>query len=141
VQRRILLGTYVLSSGYYNAYYTQAQKVRQLIRKDFDEVFGAGIDCLLTPTTPFAAFELGTLSKQDPVKMYMNDVFTVTANLAGLPAISVPAGVSNEGLPLGLQIIGSSWGESMVLNAALAIENSAAFFYKPSFWWSQSACS
>ena len=124
VQRRILIGTYVLSAGYYDAYYRKAQRVRNLIIQDFQKAFQK-VDVLLTPTTPTPAFELG--SQLDPISMYMNDVFTVPASLAGLPAISVPSGLSEEGLPLGLQIIGKQFDESSVLKIASNIEDQAQF--------------
>ncbi|GGE11286.1 glutamyl-tRNA(Gln) amidotransferase subunit A [Polymorphobacter glacialis] len=128
VKRRIMIGTYVLSAGYYDAYYTQAQKVRALIARDFDRAW-AHCDLLLTPTAPSAAFEFG--AKADPLEMYLNDVFTVPSSLAGLPAMSVPAGLSPEGLPLGLHIIGKPLDEPTVLNAGLAIERAANFTAKP----------
>ncbi|MGB0534491.1 MAG: Asp-tRNA(Asn)/Glu-tRNA(Gln) amidotransferase subunit GatA, partial [Paracoccaceae bacterium] len=112
VQRRIMVGTYVLSAGFYDAYYNRARKVRALIKKDFDDVFATGIDSILTPTTPSAAFALGGMADADPLEMYLNDVFTVTVNLAGLPGISVPAGLDKQGLPLGLQLIGRPWEEA-----------------------------
>ena len=125
VQRRILIGTYVLSVGYYDAYYLKAQKVRALITQDFEKAFEK-VDVILTPTTPSAAFALDE-SPKDPVVMYLNDVLTVPANLAGLPGISVPAGYNKEGLPLGLQLIGPQFGEETILNAAYAIEQAAQF--------------
>ena len=124
VQRRILIGTYVLSAGYYDAYYRKAQRVRNLIIQDFQKAFDK-VDVLLTPTTPTAAFELG--SQLDPISMYMNDVFTVPASLAGLPAMSVPSGLSKDGLPLGLQIIGNQFDENSVLKIAANLENQARF--------------
>jgi aspartyl-tRNA(Asn)/glutamyl-tRNA(Gln) amidotransferase subunit A len=133
VKRRILIGTYVLSAGFYDAYYTQAQKVRALIARDFKEAW-AHCDVILAPTTPSAAFALGEKSA-DPLEMYLNDVFSVPASLAGLPAMSVPAGLNLEGLPLGLQIIGKPFDEQGVLNAGLAIESRAAFTAKPEKWW------
>ncbi|WP_159965867.1 Asp-tRNA(Asn)/Glu-tRNA(Gln) amidotransferase subunit GatA [Profundibacterium mesophilum] len=135
VQRRVMVGTYVLSAGFYDAYYNRARKVRALIKKDFDDVFAAGVDAILTPATPSAAFGLGEMSDADPVRMYLNDVFTVTVNLAGLPAISVPAGRDAEGLPLGLQLIGRPFEEGPLLNAAYSLERSAGFVAKPSKWW------
>jgi aspartyl-tRNA(Asn)/glutamyl-tRNA(Gln) amidotransferase subunit A len=134
VQRRILIGTYVLSSGYYDAYYLKAQKVRSLIARDFTEAYKR-CDVLLTPATPGPAFEVGAKTN-DPVAMYLNDVFTVTVNLAGLPAIAVPAGLTADGLPLGLQIIGKAFDEATVLRAARAVEQAAAFEATPSEWWS-----
>ena len=133
VKRRIMIGTYVLSAGYYDAYYTQAQKVRALIARDFEQAWGR-CDVLLTPTAPSAAFALGE-KQADPIAMYLNDVFTVPASLAGLPAMSVPAGVDGQGLPLGLQIIGKPLDEQAVLNAGLAIEERAGFAARPEKWW------
>jgi aspartyl-tRNA(Asn)/glutamyl-tRNA(Gln) amidotransferase subunit A len=133
VKRRILIGTYVLSAGFYDAYYTQAMKVRTLIRNDFDAAF-AQCDVILAPTTPTAAFALGEKS-DDPLAMYLNDVFSVPASLAGLPAMSVPAGLNAEGLPLGLQLIGRPFDEQGVLNAGLAIERRAGFTAQAEKWW------
>ena len=133
VKRRIMIGTYVLSAGFYDAYYTQAQKVRALIARDFAQAFQA-CDVLLAPTAPSAAFALGE-KQADPLAMYLNDVFTVPASLAGLPAMSVPAGLDGTGLPLGLQIIGRPLDEQGVLNAALAIEERAGFAARPERWW------
>ena len=133
VKRRILIGTYVLSAGFYDAYYTQAQKVRALIARDFAEAWNS-CDVILAPTAPTAAFGLGEKSA-DPLAMYLNDVFAVPASLAGLPAMSVPAGLNREGLPLGLQIIGKPFDEQGVLNAGLAIEQRAGFAARPSKWW------
>ncbi len=133
VKRRIMIGTYVLSAGFYDAYYTQAQKVRTLISRDFAEAF-AQCDVILAPTAPTAAFGLGEKS-DDPLAMYLNDVFAVPASLAGLPAMSVPAGLNREGLPLGLQIIGRPFDEQGVLNAGLAIEQRAGFAARPEKWW------
>lgn len=135
VQRRVMIGTYVLSAGFYDAYYNRARKVRSLIKKDFEDVFAAGIDAILTPTTPSAAFELGKLETADPVEMYLNDVFTVTVNLAGLPGISVPAGLNSEGLPLGLQLIGRPWEEGDLMNIAHTLESATGFVEKPVKWW------
>ncbi len=135
VQRRIMVGTYVLSAGFYDAYYNRARKVRALIKKDFDDVFATGIDSILTPTTPSAAFALGGLADADPLEMYLNDVFTVTVNLAGLPGISVPAGLDKQGLPLGLQLIGRPWEEADLLNSAYALEQASGFAHKPQNWW------
>ncbi|HEV8016363.1 MAG TPA: Asp-tRNA(Asn)/Glu-tRNA(Gln) amidotransferase subunit GatA [Stellaceae bacterium] len=131
VRRRILIGTYVLSAGYYDAYYLKAQKVRALIAQDFDEAF-TQCDALLTPTAPSAAFGLGDKS-DDPIAMYLNDVFTVTVNLAGLPGLSVPAGLSADGLPLGLQVIGRAFDEETVLRIGGVIEQAAQFTAKPTF--------
>ncbi|MGV6811694.1 MAG: Asp-tRNA(Asn)/Glu-tRNA(Gln) amidotransferase subunit GatA [Brevirhabdus sp.] len=135
VQRRVMVGTYVLSAGFYDAYYNRARRVRALIKKDFDDAFAAGIDAILTPATPSAAFGLGEMTDADPVQMYLNDVFTVTVNLAGLPGISVPAGLNGQGLPLGLQLIGRPWEEGALLNTAYALENAAGFVSKPDKWW------
>ena len=138
VQRRIMIGTYVLSAGFYDAYYRKAQRVRTLIKRDFDEVFSNGVDAILTPTTPSAAFPIGEMSDKNPIEMYLNDVFTVTVNLAGLPGISVPAGLDNNGLPLGLQLIGRPWEEAELLNTAFVLENALQFSEKPQNWWSNS---
>lgn len=135
VQRRIMIGTYVLSAGFYDAYYNRARRVRALIKKDFDDVFQAGADAILTPATPSAAFPIGAMETMDPVQMYLNDVFTVTVNLAGLPGISVPAGLDKNGLPLGLQLIGRPWEEGDLLNTAYALEQAAGFVAKPQKWW------
>lgn len=135
VQRRVMVGTYVLSAGFYDAYYNRARKVRALIKKDFEDVFAQGIDAILTPATPSAAFGLGEMENADPVKMYLNDVFTVTVNLAGLPGISVPAGLDAQGLPLGLQLIGRPWEEGDLLNIAHEVEQRAGFVAKPRKWW------
>ncbi|TCP37225.1 Asp-tRNA(Asn)/Glu-tRNA(Gln) amidotransferase subunit GatA [Sphingomonas sp. BK235] len=133
VKRRILIGTYVLSAGFYDAYYTQAQKVRTLIARDFERAWEQ-CDVLLTPTAPSAAFALGEKAA-DPLAMYLNDVFTVPSSLAGLPAMSVPGGIDAGGLPLGLQIIGKPLDEQGVLDAALAIEERAGFVARPGRWW------
>jgi len=135
VQRRVMIGTYVLSAGFYDAYYVRAQKVRTLIKQDFEKVFADGVDLILTPSTPSAAFELGAMTNADPVEMYMQDVFTVTVNLAGLPGVSVPSGLDKNGLPLGLQLIGKPWGEAEMLNAAYALESASDFAAKPDRWW------
>ncbi|WP_341862362.1 Asp-tRNA(Asn)/Glu-tRNA(Gln) amidotransferase subunit GatA [Gymnodinialimonas sp. 57CJ19] len=134
VQRRVMVGTYVLSAGFYDAYYNRARRVRALIKKDFDDVFAAGVDAILTPATPSAAFELGK-EVNDPVEMYLNDVFTVTVNLAGLPGVAVPTGMDRNGLPLGLQLIGRPWEEGELLNTAYALESAAGFVEKPARWW------
>ncbi|WP_223424431.1 Asp-tRNA(Asn)/Glu-tRNA(Gln) amidotransferase subunit GatA [Tateyamaria pelophila] len=134
VQRRVMIGTYVLSAGFYDAYYNRARKVRTLIKRDFENVFATGIDAILTPATPSAAFGLGEAS-DDPVQMYLNDVFTVTVNMAGLPGIAVPAGMDGQGLPLGLQLIGRPWEEGDLLNTAYALEARAGFVAKPQKWW------
>ncbi|MDP3781521.1 MAG: Asp-tRNA(Asn)/Glu-tRNA(Gln) amidotransferase subunit GatA [Sphingopyxis sp.] len=133
VKRRIMIGTYVLSAGFYDAYYTQAQKVRTLIARDFEQAF-ASCDVILAPTAPSAAFGLGE-KMADPLAMYLNDVFAVPASLAGLPAMSVPAALNREGLPLGLQIIGKAFDEQSVLNAGLAIEERAGFNARAEKWW------
>ncbi|HSC18962.1 MAG TPA: Asp-tRNA(Asn)/Glu-tRNA(Gln) amidotransferase subunit GatA [Rhizomicrobium sp.] len=133
VKRRVLIGTYVLSAGYYDAYYTRAQKIRTLIKRDFEQAFEK-CDLLLTPATPGPAFALGEKSN-DPVSMYLNDVFTVTVNLAGLPAIAVPAGLTDNSLPLGLQVIGKAFDEATVLRAGRSIELAANFTARPQKWW------
>jgi len=133
VQRRIMIGTYVLSSGYYDAYYLKAQKVRKLIKNDFDEAYKK-VDAILTPSTPSAAFKIGEKTN-DPVSMYLNDIFTVPVNLAGLPAISIPAGVDDKGYPLGLQIIGKAFDEQNILNIAYAMEEKIQFKNKITDWW------
>ncbi|MDA9662216.1 Asp-tRNA(Asn)/Glu-tRNA(Gln) amidotransferase subunit GatA [Candidatus Pelagibacter sp.] len=133
VQRRIMIGTYVLSSGYYDAYYLKAQKVRKLIKNDFDEAYKK-VDAILTPSTPSAAFKIGEKTN-DPVSMYLNDIFTVPVNLAGLPAISIPAGVDAKGYPLGLQIIGKVFDEQNILNIAYAMEEKIQFKNKITDWW------
>ncbi|WP_040609714.1 Asp-tRNA(Asn)/Glu-tRNA(Gln) amidotransferase subunit GatA [Pseudooceanicola batsensis] len=135
VKRRVMIGTYVLSAGFYDAYYNRARKVRALIKKDFEDVFAQGVDAILTPATPSAAFGLGEMKDADPVRMYLNDVFTVTVNLAGLPGIAVPAGLDKQGLPLGLQLIGRPWEEADLLNTAYALEQAAGFVAKPAKWW------
>ncbi|MBB5986037.1 Asp-tRNA(Asn)/Glu-tRNA(Gln) amidotransferase subunit GatA [Sphingobium lignivorans] len=133
VKRRIIIGTYVLSAGFYDAYYTQAQKVRALIARDFAQAFER-CDVILAPTAPSAAFALGDKTA-DPLSMYLNDVFAVPASLAGLPGMSVPGGLSKDGLPLGLQIIGPAFDEQAVLNAGLALEERAGFVARPDKWW------
>ncbi|MEJ6399503.1 Asp-tRNA(Asn)/Glu-tRNA(Gln) amidotransferase subunit GatA [Yoonia sp. 208BN28-4] len=133
VQRRVMVGTYVLSAGFYDAYYNRARKVRALIKRDFETVFADGVDAILTPATPSAAFELG--ANLDPIQMYLNDVFTVTVNLAGLPGVAVPAGLDAKGLPLGLQLIGRPWEEADLLNVAYTLERAAGFVAKPQKWW------
>jgi aspartyl-tRNA(Asn)/glutamyl-tRNA(Gln) amidotransferase subunit A len=134
VRRRIMIGTYVLSAGYYDAYYVRAQKVRTLIKKDFEDCFANGVNAILTPATPSAAFGIGEKGESDPVEMYLNDVFTVTVNMAGLPGISVPAGLSGEGLPLGLQLIGRPFDEETLFSLAQVIEDAAGRF-TPERWW------
>ncbi len=135
VQRRVMIGTYVLSAGFYDAYYNRARRVRTLIKQDFETVFADGVDAILTPATPSAAFGLGEMTDADPIQMYLNDVFTVTVNLAGLPGISVPAGLDKQGLPLGLQLIGRPWEEADLLNVAYTLEGAAGFVAKPTKWW------
>ncbi|MGB3554335.1 MAG: Asp-tRNA(Asn)/Glu-tRNA(Gln) amidotransferase subunit GatA [Jannaschia sp.] len=135
VQRRVMVGTYVLSAGFYDAYYNRARKVRTLIARDFETVFADGVDAILTPATPSSAFELGTMADADPIKMYLNDVFTVTVNLAGLPGIAVPAGQDRRGLPMGLQLIGRPWEEGALLNTAQCLEERAGFVARPDKWW------
>jgi aspartyl-tRNA(Asn)/glutamyl-tRNA(Gln) amidotransferase subunit A len=135
VKRRVLIGAYVLSAGYYDAYYLRAQKVRTLIKKDFEDCFAAGVDAMLTPTAPSAAFGLGEKGGADPVEMYLNDVFTVTVNMAGLPGISVPAGLDAQGLPLGLQLIGRPFDEETLFALGAVIEEAAGRF-TPARWWS-----
>ncbi len=133
VKRRIMIGTYVLSSGYYDAYYLKAQKVRKLIKNDFDEVYKK-VDAILTPSTPSSAFTIGEKSN-DPVSMYLNDIFTVPINLAGLPAISIPGGHDSKGYPLGLQIIGKTFDEQNIINIAYAMENQINFKNQIKDWW------
>jgi aspartyl-tRNA(Asn)/glutamyl-tRNA(Gln) amidotransferase subunit A len=134
VRRRVMIGTYVLSAGYYDAYYLQAQKVRTLIKRDFEHCFADGIDAILTPTTPSAAFAIGEKGGADPIEMYLNDVFTVTVNMAGLPGISVPAGLDAQGLPLGLQLIGRPFEEETLFALGAVIEKAAGSF-APEKWW------
>ncbi len=134
VRRRIMVGTYVLSAGYYDAYYLRAQKVRTLIKRDFETCFAAGVDAILTPTTPSAAFAIGEKGSADPVEMYLNDIFTVTVNMAGLPGISVPSGLDAQGLPLGLQVIGRPFEEETLFAVGAVIEQAAGHF-RPQRWW------
>ncbi len=134
VRRRIMIGTYVLSAGYYDAYYLRAQKVRTLIKKDFEDVFAKGVDAILTPATPSAAFGIGEKGKADPVEMYLNDIFTVTVNMAGLPGIAVPAGKDAQGLPLALQLIGRPFDEETLFSLGETIEQAAGRF-EPKRWW------
>jgi hypothetical protein len=137
VKRRVMIGTYVLSAGFYDAYYNRARKVRTLIKRDFEQVFDPdGVDAILTPATPSAAFGLGEMSDADPVQMYLNDVFTVTVNLAGLPGIAVPAGLDAQGLPLGLQLIGKPWEEGDLLNGPPMRWSASrrGLFWGP-MWW------
>ncbi len=135
VQRRIMVGTYVLSAGFYDAYYNRARKVRALIKRDFEQAFAAGIDAILAPVAPSSAFGLGEVGTTDPVEMYLNDVFTVTLNLAGLPGVAVPVGLDKKGLPVGLQLIGRPWEEGALLNHAYVLERAAGFVSKPQKWW------
>ncbi|MCV2865229.1 Asp-tRNA(Asn)/Glu-tRNA(Gln) amidotransferase subunit GatA [Albidovulum sediminicola] len=135
VQRRVMIGTYVLSAGFYDAYYNRARKVRALIKRDFENAFADGIDAILAPISPSAAFGLGEVGDSDPVAMYLNDVFTVTLNLAGLPGVAVPVGLNAQGLPLGLQLIGRPWEEGDLLNHAYVLEQAAGFVSKPKKWW------
>ena len=134
VRRRIMIGTYVLSAGYYDAYYLRAQKVRTLIKQDFERCFADGIDAMLTPATPSAAFGVGEKGGADPIEMYLNDVFTVTVNMAGLPGIAVPAGLDGQGLPLGLQLIGRPFDEETLFSLGQVIEDAAGRF-KAERWW------
>ncbi|HEY0234179.1 MAG TPA: Asp-tRNA(Asn)/Glu-tRNA(Gln) amidotransferase subunit GatA [Afipia sp.] len=134
VRRRIMIGTYVLSAGYYDAYYLRAQKVRTLIKKDFEDVFAKGVNAILTPATPTAAFGIGEKGKADPVEMYLNDIFTVTVNMAGLPGITVPAGADAQGLPLGLQLIGRPFDEETLFSLGDVVEQAAGRF-TPKHWW------
>ncbi|MFY9893138.1 MAG: Asp-tRNA(Asn)/Glu-tRNA(Gln) amidotransferase subunit GatA [Xanthobacteraceae bacterium] len=134
VRRRIMIGSYVLSAGYYDAYYLRAQKVRTLIKRDFEQCFAQGIDAILTPTTPSAAFAVGEKGRVDPIEMYLNDVFTVTVNMAGLPGISLPSGLDANGLPLGLQLIGRPFGEETLFALGAVIEQAAGRL-TPERWW------
>jgi aspartyl-tRNA(Asn)/glutamyl-tRNA(Gln) amidotransferase subunit A len=134
VRRRIMIGTYVLSAGYYDAYYLRAQKVRTLIKQDFEKCFADGIHAIVTPTTPSAAFGIGEKGSADPIEMYLNDVFTVTVNMAGLPGISVPSGLDAQGLPLGLQLIGRPFEEETLFSLGEVIEQAAGHF-TPEPWW------
>ena len=134
VRRRIMIGTYVLSAGYYDAYYLRAQKVRTLIKRDFEECFAKGVDAMLTPATPSAAFGIGEKGGADPIEMYLNDVFTVTVNMAGLPGIAVPAGIDGQGLPLALQLIGRPFDEETLFALGHVIEDAAGHF-SPKPWW------
>jgi aspartyl-tRNA(Asn)/glutamyl-tRNA(Gln) amidotransferase subunit A len=135
VKRRIMIGTYVLSAGYYDAYYVRAQKIRTLIKRDFEQAYANGVDAILTPATPSAAFAIGEKGSDDPVEMYLNDIFTVTVNMAGLPGIAVPAGVDSQGLPLGLQLIGRAFDEETLFAAAQVIEDAAGRAALPERWW------
>jgi aspartyl-tRNA(Asn)/glutamyl-tRNA(Gln) amidotransferase subunit A len=135
VKRRIMIGTYVLSAGYYDAYYVRAQKIRTLIKRDFEAAYARGVDAILTPATPSAAFGIGEKGSADPVEMYLNDIFTVTVNMAGLPGIAVPAGLDADGLPLGLQLIGRPFDEETLFAAGQAIEDAAPKVTMPQAWW------
>jgi aspartyl-tRNA(Asn)/glutamyl-tRNA(Gln) amidotransferase subunit A len=134
VRRRVMIGTYVLSAGYYDAYYLRAQKVRTLIKRDFEESFAQGINAILAPATPSPAFGIGEKGQADPIEMYLNDVFTVTVNMAGLPGMAVPAGLSPEGLPLALQLIGRPFDEETLFALGQVIEDAAGRF-TPEKWW------
>src|SRR5689334_6671154 len=135
VRRRLMIGTYVLSAGYYDAYYLRAQKIRTLIKRDFERVFADGVDAILTPATPSAAFGIGEKGSENPVEMYLNDVFTVTVNMAGLPGLVAPAGRSSEGLPLALQLIGRPFDEETLFSLGEIIEQSAGRMRLPEPWW------
>ena len=135
VRRRLMIGTYVLSAGYYDAYYVRAQKIRTLIKRDFERAFADGVDAILTPATPSAAFGIGEKGSENPVEMYLNDVFTVTVNMAGLPALVAPAGLSSDGLPLGLQLIGRPFDEETLFALGETIEQSAGRTMLPEPWW------
>ncbi len=135
VRRRIMIGAYVLSAGYYDAYYVRAQKIRTLIRQDFEAAFHAGVDAILTPATPSTAFAIGEKGSADPVEMYLNDVFTVTVNMAGLPGLVVPGGIASDGLPLGLQLIGRPFEEETLFSLGAAIEQAAPKIEQPKAWW------
>jgi aspartyl-tRNA(Asn)/glutamyl-tRNA(Gln) amidotransferase subunit A len=139
VKRRVMIGTYVLSAGYYDAYYVRAQKIRTLIKRDFEDVYASGIDAILTPATPSAAFGIGEKGSSDPVEMYLNDVFTVTVNMAGLPGIAVPAGLDSQGLPLALQLIGRPFDEETLFAAGRVIEDAAGRMKLPDRWWEAAA--
>jgi aspartyl-tRNA(Asn)/glutamyl-tRNA(Gln) amidotransferase subunit A len=136
VRRRVMIGTYVLSAGYYDAYYLRAQKVRTLIKRDFERCFADGINAILTPATPSAAFGIGEKGGADPIEMYLNDVFTVTVNMAGLPGIAVPGGLDAQGLPLGLQLIGRPFEEETLFSLGAVVEQAAGHF-SPDHWWSR----
>eukprot|EP01037_Dinobryon_pediforme_P017991 gene17991-18227_t len=135
VKRRIMIGTYVLSAGYYDAYYLRAQKIRTLIKRDFEMAYANGVDAILTPATPSAAFGIGEKGSADPVEMYLNDVFTVTVNMAGLPGLAVPGGLSAAGLPLGLQLIGRPFDEETLFSIGEVIEQAAPKVTMPDAWW------
>jgi aspartyl-tRNA(Asn)/glutamyl-tRNA(Gln) amidotransferase subunit A len=135
VKRRIMIGTYVLSAGYYDAYYVRAQKIRTLIKQDFEKVYAEGVNAILTPATPSAAFGIGEKGSGDPVEMYLNDIFTVTVNMAGLPGLAVPAGLDAQGLPLGLQLIGRAFDEETLFAVGQVIEDAAGRIKLPQPWW------
>ena len=135
VQRRIMIGTYVLSAGFYDAYYNRARRVRALIKRDFDQAYAAGVDAILTPATPSSAFALGSMADADPVEMYLNDVFTVTVNMAGLPGLALPGAMAKDGLPLGLQLIGRPFEEEALFALGAAIEKAAPKVELPKSWW------
>jgi aspartyl-tRNA(Asn)/glutamyl-tRNA(Gln) amidotransferase subunit A len=135
VRRRIMIGTYVLSAGYYDAYYVRAQKVRTLIKRDFEACWENGVDAILTPATPSSAFAIGEKSGADPVEMYLNDIFTVTVNMAGLPGLAVPGGLDAEGLPLGLQLIGRPFDEETLFSLGAVLEDGAGRTELPARWW------
>jgi aspartyl-tRNA(Asn)/glutamyl-tRNA(Gln) amidotransferase subunit A len=130
-----MIGTYVLSAGYYDAYYLRAQKIRSLIKRDFDLAYESGVDAILTPATPSPAFAQGEKGSDDPVEMYLNDIFTVTVNMAGLPGIAVPGGLSADGLPLGLQLIGRPFEEETLFALGEVIERAAPKVVLPESWW------
>ena len=134
VKRRIMIGTYVLSAGYYDAYYLRAQKIRTLIKKDFEDVYGAGVDAILTPATPSAAFGIAEMADADPVQMYLNDIFTVTVNMAGLPGLALPGGTDPSGLPLGLQLIGRPFDEETLFSLGAVIEDQVGRVTAPRWW-------
>jgi aspartyl-tRNA(Asn)/glutamyl-tRNA(Gln) amidotransferase subunit A len=134
VRRRIMIGTYALSAGYYDAYYLRAQRVRTLIKKDFENCFADGVDAILAPATPSPAFAVGEKGRSDPIEMYLNDVFTVPANMAGVPGIAVPAGKDAQGLPLGLQLIGRPFDEETLFSLGEVIEQAAGRFTPPRWW-------
>ena len=135
VRRRIMIGAYVLSAGYYDAYYVRAQRIRSLIKSDFDAAFAQGVDAILTPATPSTAFAIGEKGSADPVEMYLNDVFTVTVNMAGLPGIAVPGGIASDGLPLGLQLIGRPFDEETLFSLGAVLEQAAPKITLPAPWW------
>ncbi len=135
VRRRLMIGTYVLSAGYYDAYYVRAQKIRTLIKRDFETAFANRVDAILTPATPSAAFGIGEKTSADPVEMYLNDVFTVTVNMAGLPGLVTPGGLSAEGLPLGLQLIGRPFDEETLFAIGATLEDAAGPIAPPAPWW------